>query len=116
MFTDKELKDLHYKMWDYIADKIVEYKTIINIEEVKLEFLESENIDFNSIKHACPMCQYASQHLPLNYYHMCRCCPSALNVDLFRGCLSGLFGLCGLANDYRTQLILVLAIRDSWKE
>lgn len=116
MFTDKELKDLHYQMWDYIVDKILECKTIINIEKVKLEFLESQNIDFDSIKYACPMCQYASQHFSLNDYCFCQHCPSTLNVNSFRGCLSGLFGLCRCANNCNIQLTLALAIRDSWKE
>ena len=115
MFTDQELKVLHYQMWDYIADTILEEKRVINIYYTKRKFLEDKVIDKLEVFCECFMCQYVKQHYSLNELDPCKYCPSALNVSLFRGCLSGLYSLCKDACDYRTQLILALAIRDSWR-
>lgn len=114
MFTDQELKDLHYQMWDYIVDKIQEYKRVINITEAKLEFLQSQNID-DSILHNCPMCHYSSSKYK-SYCDItpCKHCPSALNVNYIRGCLSGIYELCLYTDSCNCQLTLALAIRDSW--
>lgn len=116
MFTDIQLKDFHYKMWDYIVDKIEEHKTAINIKEAKVEFLESHNIDADSILNACPMCQYNKQHFLLSDIAPCLNCPSALMVSQYRGCLAGLYGLCRFTDSYVVQSTLAQAIRDSWKE
>lgn len=116
MFTDQELKDLHYQMWDYIVNKIIENQGVINITEAKIEFLESQNIDLDTMPHACPMCKYNNQRLSLSDLSQCQHCPSSLNVSFFRGCLSGIYNLCLHTKSYSTELILALAIRDSWKE
>lgn len=115
MFTDQELKVLHYQMWDYIANNIQEHKRVMNISKVKLEFLESQNIDADSISYNCPMCQYNNQHASLRDITPCIHCPSVLNVSYFRGCLSGIYHLCIYAEYYDEQLTLALAIRDSWR-
>lgn len=115
MFTDRELKKLHYEMWDYIADTILEEKRVINLNYAKIKFLEDKDIDKSEVFCGCFMCQYVKQHYSLNELAPCKYCPSALNVTLFRGCLSGLYSLCKHACDYTTQLTLALAIRDSWR-
>lgn len=114
MFTDHGLKVLHYQMWDYIVNKIHEYKRVINIVEAKSKFLESQKIDVDSIPYACPMCQYNKQHSSFDCIP-CSHCPSCLKVNNVRGCLSGLFGLCMRTDDYQVQLTLALLIRDSWR-
>lgn len=125
MFTDQELKDLHYQMWDYIVKRLREYENLslrhykcTPIKQLKREFLESNNIQY-IIVNDCFLCEYGYIHNNPHTSHdgipiFCDSCPSTLKsgYDL---CLSGVYAAVQRNIPVYIKIGLAELIRDSWR-
>lgn len=108
MYTVKELKKIHYELWNSIAKCIDKECSVIDIESFKAEYLNNRDIDLVS---DCAICEYNVSYNDAN----CNNCPSLLKTSESRLCLSGVYHAALKTKCWLTQYDLSILIRDSWK-
>lgn len=105
--TLKEYQEWHYKLWDYIADRILQAKEWLIIPDLKSEWFHTNykgNIDNN-----CFICDYL-----LGSPDSCEECIKMLGFKRNGECLGGLYRECVSTMSYINQYKIACAIRDIW--
>lgn len=91
----------HRNMWNYIADKIEKAEHVLDIDCLKIEYLESKGIQY--ILNHCFLCAYAMGK------GGCDVCPLEPN-NATGGCLGGLYFDCKNAETWTEQAALARQI------
>ena len=105
--TLKEYQEWHYKLWDYIADRILQAKECLDICDLKLEWFHLNYED--DIYNNCFICDYL-----LSEPHSCYECATMLGFKENGRCLGGLYIDCLCSKSYIYQYKKACEIRDIW--
>lgn len=106
MLTREQAITEHWMMWNWIEQKIREAKRVLNIPDLKIEYLE--NNGFNHIFADCFLCQYVSE---VSVFEIqCNYCP----VERPSGddCLGGLWRDVLTADTWQEQAALARQIAE----
>lgn len=73
MLSKEEAIRKHREMWNWIADRIKERKRLVDVDELKQEYIDQHN---ESIFYDCYLCQYCIDKVKGNgWYGKCKYCP-----------------------------------------
>ena len=72
MLSKEEAIRKHREMWNWIADRIMERKRPVIIDNLKREYVEQHN---ESISYNCYLCQYCVDKVGEYEYERCKYCP-----------------------------------------
>lgn len=73
MLSKEEAIRKHREMWNWIADRIKERKRLVDVDELKQEYIDQHN---ESIFCDCYLCQYCADRAEDNeWYERCEYCP-----------------------------------------
>lgn len=105
--TLKEYQEWHYKLWDYIADRILQSKECLSIFRLK-----SERVNANykaEIENNCFICDFL-----LGSPDRCKECATMLGFKRNGECLGGLYFDCIMCMSYIDKYKKAVEIRDIW--
>ena len=105
--TLKEYQEWHYKLWDYIADRILQVKRCLSITDLKSEWFY-ENYE-DDIDNNCFICDYL-----VSSPDSCKECATMFGYKDNGYCLGGLYNECLCSNTYIDQYKKACEIRDIW--
>ena len=105
--TLKEYQECHYKLWDYIADRILQAKECLIISKLKSEWMQANYIGDGC--NDCFICDYL-----LSSPDNCKECANMLGYKDTGSCLGGLYYDCIYNDTYIGQYKKALEIRDIW--
>ena len=105
--TLKEYQEWHYKLWDYIADRILQAKRRLSITDLKSEWLHANYK--SDIDNDCFICDFL-----LGSSDSCKECATMLGFERNGECLGGLYFNCLLSTSYIDQYKKACEIRDIW--
>ena len=106
--TLKEYREWHYKLWDYIAYRILQAKECLCISVLKSEWIH-ENYKYD-LDNNCFICDYL-----FSSPNSCKECASMLGFKRNGECLGGLYRSCVLSTSYIDQYKKACEIRDIWR-
>lgn len=73
MLSKEEAIRKHREMWNWIADRIKERKQLVNVDELKREYIEQHN---ENVEYSCYLCQYCADRIDYDErYEKCKYCP-----------------------------------------
>lgn len=105
--TLKEYQEWHYKLWDDIADRILQAKECLSISNLKSEWLHANYK--GGINSDCFICDFL-----LGSPDSCEECATMLGFKRNGECLGGLYRDCILSRSYIDQYKKACEIRDIW--
>lgn len=105
--TLKEYQESHYKLWNYISDRILHTHLYLSIPDLKEEWLHA-NYKGN-LYNNCFICDYL-----LASPCSCEECAKILGFKRNGECLGGLYRECVLSTSYIEQYEKACEIRDIW--
>lgn len=105
--TLKEYQECHYKLWDYIADRILQSKKCLFISKLKSEWFRANYKHY--LDNNCFICDYL-----LSSANSCKECATMLGFKRNGECLGGLYFNCLLSTSYIEQYKKACEIRDIW--
>lgn len=105
--TLKEYQEWYYKLWDYIADRILHVRRCLIIPDLKKEWLYANYKP--DIANNCFICDYL-----LGSPDSCEECIKMLGFRRNGECLGGLYRNCALSTSYIDQYKKACEIRDIW--
>lgn len=112
--TKEEMRTHHYNMWNNIVDKIIDTKHTVDIPDLKYQYCK---LNCLLPRDTCFMCEYAHTVKLKDQGITCDYCPSKLEMHNYNhSCLSNIYQACILSKDASVQMLLAIAIRDSWKD
>ena len=105
--TLKEYQEWHYKLWDYIADRILQSKECLCISKLKSEWVQANYKD--DLDNNCFICDYL-----LSSPNSCEECANMLGYKETGNCLGGLYYDCLYSDTYIDKYKIACEIRDIW--
>lgn len=103
----KEYQEWHYKLWDYIADRILRAKECLSISYLKSEWIHENYKCY--VENNCFICDYLASS-PCS----CNECENMLGFERNYECLGGLYQACLFSTPYLEQYNITCEIRDIW--
>lgn len=107
--TLKEYQEWHYKLWDYIANRILQAKEWLLIPDLKSEWVHANYKDKYCLDNNCFICNYF-----LSSPDSCKECATKLGYKYNGHCLGGLYMDCVCSKTYTNQYKKACEIRDIW--
>lgn len=109
MLSKEEAIRKHRDMWNWIAERIQERKQLVDVDELKREYIDQHN---ESVLYNCYLCNYCVDMLETKYWKVrCRYCPlyweSDGDEDGLYQCLDNHeeYGLYGKVRKVRSTMV-----------